>query len=240
MAAGLEGAGRERAFGVNIRLPFEQSANEFIRGDDKLISMKYFFTRKLMLMKESNGFVVMPGGFGTQDEAFELLTLLQTGKAEPAPIVMLDVPGGTYWQRWRGFVEDELMARGLVAPDDKDLYLITDDVMEARGELIGFYRNYHSIRYVGSRLVVRLRARPTDEEVRRLDEEFRHLCTRGGIEVTDALPPEVDDGDHVDLARLVLRFDRTQHGGLRRLIDAVNTLDSAPVEPSTPPTDTDR
>ena len=166
MAAGLEGAGRAQSFGVNIRLPFEQGANPFIDGDKKLIEMRYFFTRKLMLMKESDGFVVLPGGFGTLDEGFELLTLQQTGKADPAPIVHLDVPGGTYWASWDRFVREEVTARGLISIEDHALYKITDDVKVAADEITGFYRNFHSIRYVENTLVIRLRAKPTPRRSR--------------------------------------------------------------------------
>ena len=235
MAAGLEGAGRERSFGVNIRLPFEQSANEFILGDEKLISMKYFFTRKLMLIKESHGFVVLPGGFGTQDESFELLTLQQTGKAEPAPIVMLDVPGGTYWKTWAGFIADELVTRGLVSEGDTGLFFITDDAAEARRCVIGFYRNYHSLRYVGSRLVIRLKAAPSAEELAALTARFAYLLAGGDIEATEPLPAEVDDDDHLHLPRIVLRFDRHHFSGLRHLIDELNALPSAPAVDSAPP-----
>ena len=228
MAAGLEGAGREQSFGVNIRLPWEQDPNPFIAGDEKLISMKYFFTRKLMLMKESHGFVSLPGGFGTLDEVFELLTLLQTGKALPAPIVLLEVPGGTYWRSWERFVRDEVLHRRLVSPDDLDLFTITDDVTTAVDELIGFYRNYHSLRWVKDRLVLRVHAAPTDEEVADLAERFGELAVDGRIERTGPLPPEVADDDHVDLPRIVLRFDIFRLGGLGRLIRALNDLPSAP------------
>ena len=153
MAAGLEGAGPEHSFGINIRLPFEQDANQFISSDPKLVSMKYFFTRKLLLVKESNGYAVLPGGFGTLDEAFELLTLLQTGKAQPSPVVLLEVPEGSYWHAWERFVSEEVAARGLVGPQDASLYLITDDVGQAVAEILGFYRNYHSLRWVGDRFV---------------------------------------------------------------------------------------
>ena len=139
--------------------------------------MKYFFTRKLMLMKESAGFAVLPGGFGTLDEVFELLTLLQTGKAAPAPIVLLEVPGGTYWRSWERFVRDEVVARGLVSPEDLMLLRITDDVATATQELFGFFRNYHSMRYVGARLVIRLRAAPTRSEIADLNERFADICT---------------------------------------------------------------
>ena len=149
MAAGMEGAGRDRSIGVNIRLPFEQGANTFIAQDPKLVEMRFFFTRKLMLIKESDGYVVLPGGFGTLDEGFELLTLLQTGKAEPAPVVMLDVPGGTYWAGWDEFLRSSVEPRGLVSADDRSLFLITDDVGRATAEILGFYRNYQSCRWVG-------------------------------------------------------------------------------------------
>ncbi|TML91601.1 MAG: TIGR00730 family Rossman fold protein [Actinobacteria bacterium] len=223
MAAGAEGAGLEHSLGVNIRLPFEQGANPFIEADTHLVEMKYFFTRKLMLLKESAGFAVLPGGFGTLDEAFELLTLLQTGKAVPAPIVLLEVPGGTYWHAWERFIT-EVAARGLVDADDVAFYRITDDVTTAVDELTGFYRNYHSIRYVGDRLVVRMRVAPTTEELAQLDADFADIRTTGHLEATTALPPEVADDDVVDLPRVVLHFDRLAHGRLRAFIDALNRL----------------
>ena len=234
MAAGLEGAGRDMSFGINIRLPFEQGANEFISADPKLVEMKYFFTRKLMLMKESDGFVVMPGGFGTLDETFELLTLIQTGKAEPSPIVLLEVEGGTYWHQWQDFVNDELGSRGLISDDDCVLYRITDDARTAVDEITGFYRNYHSRRFVGDVLVMRLRAEPTDDEVAQLNADFGDIVTRGRIEKTKPLAPEVSGRDHLDMSRIAFRFDRMHHGRLRSLIDACNALASAPPMPEGP------
>jgi len=228
MAAGLEGAGRSHSFGINIRLPFEQGANAFIAGDPKLVEMKYFFTRKVMLLKESAGFVVLPGGFGTLDEALELLTLMQTGKADPSPVVLLEVPGGTYWQAWQRFVHEEVVARGLVSPEDQSLYLVTDDVTEAGEEILGFYRNYHSRRFVDHRLVLRLRSTPTPSEVAALGEEFADIVVDGTMVASPPLPAEVADDDHLDLARVVLRFDRMSHGRLRQLIDRLNRLPSAP------------
>jgi uncharacterized protein (TIGR00730 family) len=223
MAAGAEGAGLEHSLGVNIRLPFEQGANPFIEADTHLVEMKYFFTRKLMLMKESAGFAVLPGGFGTLDEAFELLTLLQTGKSVPAPIVLLEVPGGTYWHQWEGFI-DAVAERGLIDHDDTALYRITDDVATAVDEITGFYRNYHSTRYVGDRLVVRLRRAPDTGALDELNAEFADICATGRIEASVALPPELADHDAVDLPRLVLHFDRLAHGRLRAFIDALNRL----------------
>jgi uncharacterized protein (TIGR00730 family) len=227
MAAGTEGAGPERSIGVNIRLPFEQ-ANRLLDSDPKLVLMKYFFTRKLMLMKESAGFAVLPGGFGTQDETFELLTLLQTGKATPAPIVLLDVPGGTYWRNWQRFIDHEIIARGLASRDDMLLCRITDDVGTALEEILGFYRNYHSIRFVGRRLVLRLRAAPTTDELAMLNLQFSDTCVSGRIGLVDPLPPEVAENDHLDLPRLAFEFDRMSYGRLRALIDTVNNLLSAP------------
>ena len=226
MAAGLEGAGREMSFGVNIRLPFEQDANPYIAGDPKLISMKYFFTRKLMLMKESVGFVSLPGGFGTLDETYELLTLIQTGKAIPAPVVLLDEPGGTYWESWVRFLRDEVAAGGYVNEADFSLFLQTDSVNATVEELLRFNRNFHSIRWVGDRLVIRLHHAPTDDEVADVAARFGDLCLRGGIERSDPLPAEVADDDDVALPRLALAATSHGAGRLRQLIDALNTLPS--------------
>jgi uncharacterized protein (TIGR00730 family) len=222
MAAGAEGAGADHAIGVNIRLPFEQGANAFLASDSKLVEMKYFFTRKLMLMKESSGFALLPGGFGTLDEGFELLTLLQTGKAAPAPIVMLEVPGGTYWHAWEHFLRQEVEARDLISPQDVALFRITDDVADATAEILGFYRRFHSIRFVGDVLVIRMNLPVDDATVAALDEEFADICVEGAIERTGALPAEVSTSDHTDLPRLKLRFDRASYGRLRRLIDRLN------------------
>ena len=175
MAAGLEGAGREHAFGVNIRLPHEEDANAFIAQDPKLVEMRYFFTRKLMLIKESHAYAVLPGGFGTQDEAFEILTLLQTGKAEPAPVVLVETPGGTYWHAWLRFVEDEAIAAGWVSPEDRVLFKVTNTMEEAAEEILGFYRNYHSCRWVGDLLVLRVEVQPGKAELAELNRRFADI-----------------------------------------------------------------
>ncbi|HEY1826760.1 MAG TPA: TIGR00730 family Rossman fold protein [Acidimicrobiales bacterium] len=222
MAAGLEGAGREHAFGVNIRLPHEESANPFIAQDPKLVEMRYFFTRKLMLIKESHAYAILPGGFGTQDELFELLTLLQTGKAEPAPVVMLETPGGTYWQGWLDFVENQTIAYGFVSPDDRALFKVATSVEEASEELTGFYRNYHSCRWVGDLLVLRLQVEPSKAEVAELNKRFSDIVTKGAIRTAAAFPPERSSNDHPELPRLAFRFDRWHYARLRQLIDAVN------------------
>jgi uncharacterized protein (TIGR00730 family) len=231
MAAGLEGAGPDHAFGINIRLPFEQEANQFIATDSKLVSMKYFFTRKLLLIKESFAYAVLPGGFGTLDEAFELLTLLQTGKAEPAPVVLLEVPGGGYWQGWARFVSEEVASRHLINPGDRALYRITERVEDAATEILGFYRNYHSLRWVGDTLVIRLESRPTPEEVDQLSQDFADAM-RGPIRLLDRpLPAERRTEEFPDLARVALPFDRVSYARLRQLIDALNVLPSAPPPP---------
>ena len=236
MAAGMEGAGPDHSFGINIRLPAEQAANEFISSDAKLVSMKYFFTRKLLLVKESYGYAVLPGGFGTLDESFELLTLLQTGKAQPAPVVLLEVPGGNYWHVWENFVVGEVAARGLIAPEDANLYLITDDVVTAASEILGFYRNYHSLRWVGDRLVLRLQASPTPSEVAALSEEYGHLCDEGGIDLLPGpLPAEAREEDFPGLPRIALSFNKHSYATLRRLINALNALPSAPPMPGALP-----
>ena len=235
MEAGMEGAGREASIGVNIRLPFEQGANDIIGSDAKLVEMKYFFTRKLMLIKESDGYAVLPGGFGTLDEAFELFTLLQTGKAEPAPVVLLDVPGGRYWQEWDAFLHSEVASRGLIDEDDFSLFRITDDVAEAVEELLGFYRNFISMRYVGNRLVLRLRARPTDEEMAALADRFADICSSPGFAVVGPSPGEISAHELLDYPRIAFAFDRLQHGRLRQLIDTLNRLDSAPLLQATHP-----
>ena len=224
MAAGMEGAGRDQSVGVNIRLPHEQGANRFIAQDPKLVEMRYFFTRKLMLLKESDGFIVLPGGFGTLDEGFELLTLLQTGKAEPAPVVLLDVPGGTFWQGWSRFLAEEVEPRGLVSVDDRAFFTITDEVGEATAELLGFYRNYRSCRWVGDLLVLRMAIHPDKGQLADLNRRFADIVTSGVIRKVDPFPPERADGDVIDLPRLALRFDKMHYGRLRQLIDAVNEV----------------
>jgi uncharacterized protein (TIGR00730 family) len=232
MAAGLEGAGPDQAFGINIRLPFEAGPNPFIRDDPKLVSMKYFFTRKLLLIKESFAYAVLPGGFGTLDEAFELLTLIQTGKAEPAPVVLLEVAGGSYWKGWERFLTDEVASRGLIGPDDTCLYRIVDTVQDAAAEILGFYRNFHSLRWVGDTLVLRLESAPTADEAAQLSERFADV-TDGPIRVLEGpLPAERRNSDFPDLARVALRFDRLSYARLRLLIDALNDLPSAPPRPA--------
>jgi uncharacterized protein (TIGR00730 family) len=222
MQAGMEGAGRERSIGVSIRLPFESGANSIIAGDHKHVSMKYFFTRKLMLIKESQAFVCLPGGFGTLDETFELLTLVQTGKSLPVPIVLLDAQGDPYWEQVEGFVRDQLIARGLVSAGDTGLYSITSSCDQAYRIIEHFYSNYHSIRFVGSRLVIRMHRGPDDSQLTSLNERFAHLCASGVIERAAPTRAERRDGDHLELDRIALDFNTRGYGDLISLIGDIN------------------
>jgi uncharacterized protein (TIGR00730 family) len=222
MEAGHVGAGRQNSIGVNILLPFEQEANAIIAGDKKLMHLKYFFTRKLLFVKESDAIALFPGGFGTQDEGWEVLTLIQTGKSHIFPIVLVDEPGGDYWLRWQRFVEEVLVARGLISPNDLALYKLTDSVEAAVAEVTGFYRVYHSMRYVKDELVLRLQRPLQPAFLERLRSEFADIVVSGTFELTSALPAEANDTNLASLPRLRFRFDRRNLGRLRMLIDTLN------------------
>ena len=222
MEAGHRGAGRQNSFGLNIKLPFEQEANEVIQQDEKLIVFHYFFTRKLFFLKEADALALFPGGFGTNDEAFESLTLMQTGKSDILPIVLLDVPGGTYWQGWLDFVKREMLAREMISPEDLSLVTLTDDAKQAVRVITRFYRVYHSSRYVRDRLVLRLNRPLPEKDLRRLNREFEDILVSGRIEAGTALPEEANEPEIFHLPRLVLHFDRKHFGRLRQLIDAIN------------------
>jgi uncharacterized protein (TIGR00730 family) len=223
MEAGNRGAGIDGSFGVNIRLPFEAEANPYIH-ESRLVNFKYFFTRKLAFMKESHAFALFPGGFGTLDESFELLTLIQTGKSDMHPIVLIEAPGTDYWQGWLDFVRQRLLAKGMIAAHDLDLIRLVTSVTEAADEICRFYANYHSQRYVDNRLILRLTEPPGPEIVARLNEEYADILVDGTIEATEATDPEKADGDHPGLPRLRLHFDRRSFGRLRAMIDELNLL----------------
>ncbi|HLJ94213.1 MAG TPA: LOG family protein [Gemmataceae bacterium] len=222
MEAGHVGAGRESSIGVNILLPFEQEANAIIAGDVKLMHLKYFFTRKLLFVKESDAVALFPGGFGTQDEGFEVLTLVQTGKSHLIPIVLVDEPGGDYWKRWQNFVEEVLLARHMISPNDLALYKVTDSVEEAVAEVTRFYRLYHSMRYVKGNLVLRLQHSLAPALLEQIRKEFADIVVSGTFELTSALPAEANDAHLAALPRLCFRFDRRSLGRLRMLIDTIN------------------
>lgn len=222
MEAGMSGAGREMSIGVSIRLPFETSANSIIAGDEKYVAMRYFFTRKLMLVKESQAFICVPGGFGTLDEMFELLTLAQTGKGNPVPIVVLDLPNDPFWEDLDTFIKQTLLPRKLVSPQDLALYRICSSVDDAVSEITNFYSNYHSMRFVGKRLVLRLKKQVSDQKLLELNGEFADICVDSRIERIETTKVEIDDSDNVDLPRLAFHFARRDFGRLRQLIDAIN------------------
>ncbi|HEY8173269.1 MAG TPA: TIGR00730 family Rossman fold protein, partial [Dehalococcoidia bacterium] len=215
MAAGHEGAGAANSFGVGIKLPVEQGANGFIAGDPKLIDFKYFFTRKIMFMKESDAFVLLPGGFGTLDEGFELLTLMQTGKTALRPVVLLDPPGSNYWAEWTEFVQHELIERGLCSPEDMSLFERASSIEEAAAIIERFYRNYVSARYVGERLIIRLRHAPPSAQLAGLNRDFADVLARGRIERTGITPAEKRDGDGAELERIAL-FPTPNFGRIRQ------------------------
>jgi len=220
MGAAQEGAGRERSFGMNIRLPFEQDANPWIADDPKLISFKYFFTRKFFLVREAWAMAFFPGGFGTGDEAFEALTLIQTGKTEMVPVVLIDAPGGRYWRRWGEFVQEQMADQGLISPEDMSLFRITDRVEEAVGEIERFYRVFHSHRYVGDNLALRLRRPLAQPVIGEISLRFSDILKGPVEQVTGPLPAE--RGEFPELPRLVLPFNRSGFSRLRQLIDFVN------------------
>jgi uncharacterized protein (TIGR00730 family) len=230
MGAAQAGAGREAGFGVNIRLPWEQSANEVIAGDPKLINFRYFFTRKVMFVKESHAVALFPGGYGTHDEGFEALTLIQTGKCQVMPVVCVDAPGGSYWKDWQAWIERRLLGAGLVGPDDLRLFRVTDDVEEAVAEVTRFYANYHSSRFLGDRLLLRLRHAPDAETLAELNREFADLLVGGPMELVLG-PLRQEAGEFEELPRLVLEFERRAVGRLRMLIDRLNALVPAPEPP---------
>jgi uncharacterized protein (TIGR00730 family) len=222
MAAGHEGAGADLSFGAAIRLPMESEANEFIEGNPRLINFKYFFTRKVTFLKESDAFVLLPGGFGTLDEAYELLTLMQTGKTDIHPIVLLESEGGNYWQEWLRFTRTQLVDRGLISSDDLHLVRCAEDIVEAVDEITSFYNNYHSMRYVDGKLVLRVKRLPPEEELARLANVYTGILRAPHLRPVDPSPQEVADNDSLDCHRIMLDFRRDDFGRLRLLIDELN------------------
>jgi uncharacterized protein (TIGR00730 family) len=224
MRACQEGAGRDNSFGVNIMLPFEQGPNATIADDPKLITFKYFFTRKLMFQKEANAIALFPGGFGTHDEGFEVITLAQTGKSDPQPIICLQAPGCDYWDDWAAFINKQLLQRKLISEEDLSLFTIVDSADAAVDEILRFYRRYHSIRFVGRQIAMRLKSAITDENLAQIQEQFSDLLTEGRFELRGALEEELDEPALKDLPRLVFSFNRRSASRFRQLIDHVNAL----------------
>jgi uncharacterized protein (TIGR00730 family) len=224
MQAGHEGAGLENSFGANIRLPWEQSANPVISKDKKLITFRYFFTRKLTFIRNSDAIVLFAGGFGTLDEGFEALTLMQTGKSRLMPLIMLDPPGASYWLTWDRTIREHLLRNKLISADDLHLYECTDDVEHAVKVITRFYRNYHSMRFVHDKLVIRLKHIPSESALQALNEDFADIIVGEKIRVVEPFPEEREDNQYLDMPRIAFDFDRRHYGRLRLLIDVLNTL----------------
>ncbi|MBP9114818.1 MAG: TIGR00730 family Rossman fold protein [Acidimicrobiia bacterium] len=222
MTAGIEGAGSEMSFGVGIKLPFESTTSQFISGDPKLVNFRYFFTRKLMFMKESSGFILMPGGFGTMDEGFELLTLMQTGKMMSTPVVFLDEPNGTYWERFDEFIRGTLIQDNYVGENDLNLYLLAKTAEEAIEELKHFYANYLSQRFVDGIMVLRMKRPISDTALSSINREFSDIITRGEIERCEISKDELADKDNLNSHRLRFNFDKRHWASLRQIINQIN------------------
>jgi uncharacterized protein (TIGR00730 family) len=224
MLAGHEGAGSEMSFGANIRLPWEQSANEVMLKDKKLITFKYFFTRKLTFVRHSDAIALFPGGFGTLDEGYETLTLMQTGKSQLMPLILIDRPGGTYWKTWDKNVREHLLRNQLISADDLFLYQYTDDVDQAVKWITRFYRNFHSTRFVKELFVIRLKNVPSPSAIESLNEDFADIINGEKIHLIEPTKEEREDNDYPTLPRIAFCFDRRQYGRLRQLIDVLNSL----------------
>ncbi|MEK7333715.1 MAG: TIGR00730 family Rossman fold protein [Candidatus Binatota bacterium] len=222
MQAGHEGAGREKSFGVNIQLPSAQEPNRFIRGDSKLMTFHFFFTRKLIFVKEADAVVFFPGGYGTHDEAIEALTLAQTGKSQIVPILLVDLPDRGYWKEWEGFVRGRMLNQGFISKEDLNFFKIVEDIEAAIEEIKKFYRNYHSYRFVRQDLVLRSLHPPSPALIESLNRNFRDILTEGEVRATGPLSEEADDPETVSLPRLLVPFNRKSFGRLRTMIDVIN------------------
>lgn len=222
MQAGHEGAGPEKSFGANIRLPWEQSANPVMLKDKKLITFKYFFTRKLTFIRHSDALALFPGGFGTMDEGYEALTLMQTGKSQLMPLVLIDRPGGTYWKAWDKTVREHLLRNQLISSDDLHLYQFTDSTTQAVKWITRFYRNFHSTRFVDELLVIRLQHPIPPSAIDALNEDFADIVAGAKFQSIGATQREREDDDVINLPRIAFGFDRRHYGRLRQLIDVLN------------------
>ena len=227
MAAANEGATAEHSFGLNISLPFEQSANEFIDDTERLVNFRYFFARKLFFVKESDAIALFPGGFGTQDEFFECLTLCQTGRTTPRPLVLIDTTEGNYWRQWDAYMQSQLRDNHLISAHDHSLYTVTSDIDLACQTIISFYQVYHSSRWVGDTLVLRLTQEISDFHLLRLNQQFSDILTKGEITRSAPLSKEINEPDIYHLPRLIMHFDRHNFGRFQEFIFALNdTCDS--------------
>jgi hypothetical protein len=228
MEAGNQGAGAANSFGLNIELPFEQGANQYIDGDPKLLNFRYFFTRKLFMLRESDAIALFPGGFGTHDEALECLTLCQTGRYGPVPMILINPPGGNYWRDWDGYIHKHLIKPGLVSPEDSSLYTITDNLEVAYETINHFYRVYHSSRYVKDLCVIRLQTELCDPDLERLNSEFADILLKGKIEKCTTFPEEIGD-ETEKLPRICFYFNQRDFGRMYQMIDTINHMESCTI-----------
>jgi uncharacterized protein (TIGR00730 family) len=222
MHAGNKGAGQTMSFGANIRLPFEQDVNPVMRGDKKLIHFKYFFTRKLIFVRESSAIALFPGGFGTLDEGYEAMTLVQTGKTQPTPIVLIESSRSRYWESFMEFVKRSLLGRRMISPEDLHLFHIAKSPKQARDLVVQFYKNYHSVRYVGDRMVMRLQKPLSPLDLKILNKRFSKILTKGKVVPSGPLAAEANESEAAYLPRLVMNFDRRSYGHLYKMIDFIN------------------
>jgi len=224
MEAGNKGARRGKEFALNIRLPFEQKPNPYIYEKEKIINFKYFFTRKLIFIKETDATTLFPGGFGTNDEGFEALTLIQTGKSKPRPLVLMEPRGSTYWFAWKRFVNSQLVKNGFIKKEDLNIFYIAKNVNEAIKYIEDFYKVYHSIRYVSDLTVLRLNRKFSNEALKLLNKKFKSILTDGEIKFSLPLNEEVHKKEFLDLPRIVMKFNRRDYGKLYEIIHLINSL----------------
>jgi len=222
MEAGNKGAGHGKDFALNIRLPFEQKPNPYIDEKEKLINFKYFFTRKLIFVKETDATALFPGGFGTLDEGFEMITLVQTGKSRPRPIVLMEPKGSTYWATWMNFVKSQLVKNGFINKDDLSLIHVVKSVDSAIKYIEDFYRVYHSIRYVAGLAVLRLNREVSAKTLRLLNKEFKDILISGEIRVSSPTVKEIQEGEFLNLPRLAMNFNMRNYGRLCEMIRLIN------------------
>ena len=222
MEAGNKGAMAGKEFALNIRLPFEQKPNPYIYEKEKIINFKYFFTRKLIFIKETDATALFPGGFGTNDEGFEALTLIQTGKSKPRPIVLMEPKGSRYWSAWKRFVSDHLAGKGYIDKEDFNLFQIVRSADEAIEYIENFYKVYHSIRYISGLTVLRLKRPISDRTLKLINQKFKDILTGGEISSSPPIREEIRKGEYPDLPRLVMKFNYHDYGRLFELIRVVN------------------
>ncbi|MGB3082218.1 MAG: TIGR00730 family Rossman fold protein [Candidatus Omnitrophota bacterium] len=222
MEGGNKGAEAGKEFGLNIRLPFEQSPNPYIDEKDKIINFKYFFTRKLAFVKETDATVLFPGGFGTLDECFEMLTLIQTGKSKPRPIVLMEPEGSTYWAGWKNFVNKHMAKKGFIDKTDLKLFRVAKTVDEAIRYIDDFYKIYHSIRYVSGLTVLRLNREISEKKLKFINQKFKDILTKGEIKLAPPTEKEMQEAEHLSLPRLVMHFNKRDYGRLCELIQVIN------------------